>query len=256
MFEIDFYDLNLLWLGGLFLVAVVAGIIDTIAGGGGLLVLPSLLLAGIPPNLAIATNKLQSWAGTGMASLYFIRRGIIDVKQSWLMISTTCIGSLLGAWLLFQIDLGILWVVVPFLLIGMAIFTLFQPNMGDITRKAKLSLMGYSLFLPLLIGFYDGFFGPGTGSFFALSFVFLMGFTLIKATAYAKLLNFTSNISAFAYFAFFEEFVLGVGLIMIVGQVIGASIGARLVVTKGNKIVRPLLVIISSLAATKMLIEA
>ena len=202
----------------LFVVAMIAGWVDSIAGGGGLLTVPSMLLVGMPPAMALATNKLQSSAGTLTAAIYFIQKGAVNLKQIRWLILATFIGSMFGSWLVLQIDAGILLAYLPILLILVGLYFLFSPSIGDVERKRKLSLVVFALVICPLLGFYDGFVGPGTGSFMALSFVLLCGYSLPKATANAKVLNFTSNFSAMLYFMVFGEVFWLMGLVMIVGS--------------------------------------
>ncbi|MFK7866212.1 MAG: TSUP family transporter [Alphaproteobacteria bacterium] len=249
------YNLAWEWLILLFVAAIIAGCVDSIAGGGGLIVLPALLAAGIPAPLALATNKLQSWGGTGYASYYFIKKGLVKPKECKLMILAAFIGSTIGAWLLFYLKLEFLNILIPILLIVVGVYFLFQPNLGKMERIAKLSPIAFALIPAFFIAFYDGFFGPGTGTFLTLAFVSLAGYQLIKATAHAKLLNFISNISAMLYFVLFEQVIWGVGFMMLAGQIIGSMVGSRLVLKQGNRLIRPLLVVISFAIAGKILLE-
>ena len=228
----------------LFVVAMIAGWVDSIAGGGGLLTVPSMLLVGMPPAMALATNKLQSSAGTLTAAIYFIQKGAVNLKQIRWLILATFIGSMFGSWLVLQIDAGILLAYLPILLILVGLYFLFSPSIGDVERKRKLSLVAFALVICPLLGFYDGFVGPGTGSYMALSFVLLCGYSLPKATANAKVLNFTSNFSALLYFMVFGEVFWLMGLVMIVGQLIGAFFGAKMVLESGSALIRPIVVIV------------
>ena len=171
---------------------IAAGFIDSIAGGGGLLTVPALLSIGIPPAQALATNKLQSSFGSFSATFYFLRRGYIDLKLIRNGVFFTFIGSALGTLLVQQIDPSALKQAIPFMLIGFALYFMFSPRIGEEDRQQRINFSLFSLLVGLGVGFYDGFFGPGTGSFFAIAFVALAGFNLSKATAYSKLLNFTS----------------------------------------------------------------
>jgi uncharacterized membrane protein YfcA len=236
----------------LFGVAVIAGLLDAIAGGGGLITIPALLYVGIPPAAALATNKLQGTFGSFTATTYFIKKRIVNVSEIKLMILLTFIGALLGGMALLQIDASILKKVIPFLLITIGIYFLFSPNIGAIDREKRISTILFSFLIAFGIGFYDGFFGPGTGSFFAIGFVMLLGFNLTKATAHAKILNFISNISSLSFFIFFGKIYWSVGLCMGVGQMIGAFIGAKLVISNGQKLIRPIIVIISFAISIKL----
>lgn len=243
------YDIYLI----LFFVAFIAGLVDTIAGGGGLLTIPALLYTGIPPAVALATNKLQGTFGSFTASLYFIKKKMVDIKEIKLMIFLTFLGSMLGAFALLQIDASILKQIIPFLLIIIGIYFLFSPKVGLIDKEKRVSIVFFSFTLAFIIGFYDGFFGPGTGSFFAIGFIALLGFNLTKATAHSKVLNFISNISSLICFIIFGKIYWSLGIVMGLGQMCGALIGARLVLKSGQKIIRPLIVVISFVMSIKLL---
>ena len=239
----------------LFGVAIIAGWVDTIAGGGGLLTIPSLLLVGVPPAVALATNKLQASAGTLTAAVYFIKKGAVNLRAIRWLIVATFVGSVVGSWLVLQIDAGVLLAYLPILLILVGLYFLFSPNIGDEDRKRKLTLTAFAIAICPLLGLYDGFIGPGTGSFMALSFVLLCGYNLSKATANAKILNFTSNISSLLYFIVFGEVFWLIGLVMILGQLIGATIGAKMVLEKGSKLIRPIVVIVCFVMSANILIR-
>jgi uncharacterized membrane protein YfcA len=197
----------------LFVVAMIAGWVDSIAGGGGLLTVPSLLLVGVPPAVALATNKLQSSAGTLTASIYFIRKGAVNLRQIKWKVLATFVGSVVGSWLVLKIDAGLMLAYLPVLLILVGLYFLFSPNIGDEDRKRRLTQTAFAIAICPLLGLYDGFIGPGTGSFMALSLVLLCGYNLSKATANAKVLNFTSNISSLLYFILFGEVFWLIGLV-------------------------------------------
>lgn len=141
------------------------------------------------------------------------------------------------------------------MLIAVGFYFLVKPDLGALERERRLSPLLFALLPALLIGFYDGFFGPGTGTFFALAFVTLAGYQITKATAHAKLLNFISNISALLYFAIFKELIWEIGILMFIGQVIGANFGARLVIGKGTTIIRPILVVVCFSIASKLIYD-
>ena len=247
----------------LFGVATVAGFIDAIAGGGGLLTIPALLSTGLPPAIALGTNKLQACGGSFSASLYFVRKKAVDLKQVALLILLTFIGAALGTIVVQNIDVNALKIGLPFLIFAISIYFLFSPNIGDQDRKQRISYplfgftagMGLGFTAGMGLGFYDGVFGPAVGSFYTLAFVLLLGFNLTKAVAHAKVLNFTSNFASLLFFIFGGAVVWEIGFIMLIGQFIGATLGARMVVTKGKKLIRPMLVTISFIMVAKMLYE-
>lgn len=239
----------------LFAVALLAGFIDSIAGGGGLLTVPALLAVGIAPQAALATNKLQSCGGSFSASLYFIRRRMVNLSDIKLSILFAFVGSALGTLLVLHIQADFLRILLPILTISVGLYFLFCPKIGEDDRKRRLSETQFAILAAMVIGFYDGFFGPGAGSFYALAYVTLAGFSLTKATAHTKVLNFTSNIAGLLFFIFSGQVIWVVGLVMLVGQVIGARIGARMVISKGKKLIRPMLIIVSTVMSIKLIWE-
>lgn len=239
----------------LFSVALVAGFIDAIAGGGGLITIPALLMTGMSPALALGTNKLQACGGSFSASLYFIRKRAVNLSEVWLLIVLTFIGSAIGTLLIQQVDSSIIRKVLPFLMLAIGLYFLFTPKLGEEDRQQRFSFVGFSFTAAALIGFYDGFFGPGTGSLFSLAFVTLLGFNLAKATAHAKVLNFTSNIASLMLFLIGGQVLWSVGLAMMAGQIIGGNLGAKMVLTKGKSLIRPMVVIMSFIMTAKMVYD-
>jgi uncharacterized membrane protein YfcA len=229
----------------LVLVAGIAGMVDAIAGGGGLLVLPVLLWVGIPPLQALGTNKLQGSFGTFTSSMAFLYRGHIRFSEVKLAFFASLGGSAAGTIAVKFLSIEILQLVIPGLLIGFALYFLFSPGIGENSRQPRISLLLFSLFFATSIGFYDGFFGPGTGSFLVAAFALLLGYNLTKATAATKLLNFASNIASLAVFSFSGLVIWKIGILMGVAQVIGAWVGSHLAMRHGARVIRPLLVIIT-----------
>ncbi|MGB0894646.1 MAG: TSUP family transporter [Parashewanella sp.] len=239
----------------LLITAVIAGFIDSIAGGGGLITIPALMWAGLPPIAALGTNKLQAGGGSFFASYYFVRHGVVKLKNMWQAFASAFIGAAAGAWSVQQIDTEILKLVLPFLMLAISLYFLFSKKLSDLESQQVISPLLFAFSAAWIIGFYDGFFGPGTGSFFALAFVTLSGFGLAKATAHAKLLNFSTNVASLLFFAIGGQVFWTLGLLMMVGQAFGANLGARLVITKGSKIIRPLVVVMSLAMSLKLLVD-
>ena len=239
-------------IGLLFFVALVAGFIDAIAGGGGLITIPALLMTGMPPALALGTNKLQACGGSFSASLYFIRQGAVNVRAVWLLLVMTFIGATLGTILIQQVDASIVKKILPFLIFAIGVYFLLTPKLGDEDRQQRLSYVMFAFTAGFGIGFYAGFFGPGTGSFLSLACVTLLGFNLAKATAHAKVLNFTSNIASLIFFLIGGQIMWSVGLAMMAGQFIGANLGAKMVLSKGKTLIRPMVVVMSFIMTAKM----
>lgn len=237
----------------LFAVATAAGFVDSIAGGGGLIAMPALLAAGLSPVQALATNKLQGTGGTLSASFYFISRGAVNLREMRLAIVMTFIGSMLGTLLVQRIDAGVLEQAIPFLLIGIVLYFLLSPRLNSDQSRQVISLLVFSLTAAVVIGFYDGFFGPGTGSFFTIAFVSLLGYSITSATAHTKLLNCISNIASLLFFIIGGHVVWTIGLVMMLGQIIGARLGSGVVLSRGQTLIRPMIVCVSLAMTAKLL---
>jgi uncharacterized membrane protein YfcA len=248
-------DVDIITLLLLALVGLVAGFIDSIAGGGGMLALPSLLLAGLDPLSALATNKLQGTFGTASATYAFWKKGLIDPRQHWRTVALVFAGAAVGVLMVSAAPRALLSIIMPILLLAVALYFALSPRLTDEASEPVFPMAAFSFGLAPAIGFYDGFFGPGTGSFFMLALVSVFGLGLIEATARTKLLNFTSNVAALAVFAFTAKIVLIAGLVMGVAQVIGAYIGAHVAIRNGAKVIRPLLVTVCIAMAVKLLLD-
>lgn len=243
--------LTLAALGG---VGLLAGFVDAVAGGGGMLTVPALLSAGLPPIAALATNKMQSVIGTTMATYTYWRRGFVSLKALIPSIAVTYAGSLLGAVTVKQIDTTFLNLAVPVALIGVALYFLFAPNLSDADRTARLAFPKWVPLLGFAVGFYDGLFGPGTGSFFTIGFVLLFGLGVTRAAGNTKLLNLTSNLAALTIFIPSGDVVWPAVLSMACGQIIGGYLGAHAGIRFGARLIRPLVVVISIAMAVKLLV--
>lgn len=235
-------------------VAFAAGFVDSIAGGGGLLTVPALLAAGLPPVSAIATNKVQSVLGTGSACWAFARRGHIDIKAMLVPTLAAFIGAAGGAMTLQAVSPSVLSGVMPIVLIAIAGYFLFSPKISEVGSHRLLGPLPYAL-VAAAIGFYDGFFGPGAGSFYAASLVALMGMGVIRATGCTKLLNVASNFGALALMAAGGHIVWTLGLPMAAANIAGAQLGSRSAMRFGSRLIKPLLATVSAALAAKLLLD-
>ena len=233
-----------LLLGVLFFVAMLAGFIDSIAGGGGLLTIPALMAAGMSPANALATNKLQACGGSISATIYFIRRKVVSLSDQKLNIAMTFIGSMSGALLVQYVQADVLRQILPILVICIGLYFLLMPKLGEEDRQRRMYGLPFALIAGGCVGFYDGFFGT------------LCGFNLAKATAHAKLLNATSNIGGLLLFILGGKVIWATGFVMLVGQFLGARMGSRLVLSKGQKLIRPMIVIVSAVMSAKLLFDS
>jgi uncharacterized membrane protein YfcA len=224
--------------------AVVTGFIDAVAGGGGLIMMPALLFAGVPPIQALGTNKLQSVFGTGVAMSNYARSGLVEWRRNLWSVALVFAGAAAGCIVVQSIEARLLNLIIPVLLVAVAIYVLVSPRMTDEDAHHRVSSAGYA---PVAgtIGFYDGFFGPGTGTFFTASLVALRGYGLTKATALTKLLNFTSNVASVLLFALGGKMLWLLGLSMAAGAMLGGWLGSHTALKFGARLIRPLLVAIS-----------
>ncbi|MBF5045097.1 TSUP family transporter [Aggregicoccus sp. 17bor-14] len=220
--------------------ALCAGIVDAIAGGGGLITLPVLLSTGLPPHLALGTNKGQSVFGSFAALVRFSRGGMVDGGLARWTFPLGLVGSLLGAALVLALKPEVLKPLVLVLLIAVAVFLTFRraPPPGGHPQPPRQRLLAIGALVALAIGAYDGFFGPGTGTFLIIAFSGLLGRTLSRASADAKVVNFASNLAAVGLFASRGVVLWQYALPMAAAQFTGAWIGAHLAVRGGDRFVR------------------
>ncbi len=233
----DIYILITLAIASLF-----AGFIDAVVGGGGLIQFPALMI--LYPNTSVptvfGTNKIAGLSGTSIAAIQYAKR----IKFNWKLLTITAtssfVFSFIGAKLVSNIDVEILKPFIFFMLIAIAIYTFKKKDFGTIASKKisenKKYLFG--LLLGVIIGFYDGFLGPGTGSFLVLGFVALLGFEFLEASAYAKVINCVTNVSALYVFISQGNYILEIAIIMAVSNVIGSIVGSRMAILRGNIFIR------------------
>lgn len=232
-------------------VALVAGAMDAIAGGGGLLTVPAMVFAGIDPRGVLATNKLQGSFGTASATAAFARAGHLPLR-SWPFALAAAAGSVVGALTLDHVPQRAVSVALPFVLLGVALYFALSPRFGDGERHRLLSRPAFLATVVPLVGFYDGVFGPGAGSFYMAGLVAVLGFGVVKATAHTKLCNVASNLAGLATFALGGHVIWALGLAMGAAAFVGAQIGARLAMRHGARLVKPLIVTISLVLAAKL----
>lgn len=243
-----FSDISFLTLAVLGLLAFVAGFIDSVVGGGGLIQLPALLI-GFPkapvPTL-FGTNKISALVGTSMAAVQYSRHICYNFKLLFIVAFFAFVASFAGAKTVSIINPAILKPVILVILILIGIYTFLKKDLGTVQSKNhsenKKLILG-SL-IGLIVGFYDGFLGPGTGSFLVLGFVVLLGFEFVSASAYAKIINCVTNVSALFVFIRQGNYLLGVAMVMAVGNVAGSLIGSRMAIKKGNRFIRVFFLIV------------
>ena len=228
----------------LFFVGVVAGFLDTLVGGGGLLAVPALLLSGIPPIYVLGTNKFQGSMGTGIATFLLFKKKKLDWNSVKNLMFASFIGSIVGGVIIQFVDTQFLSFVIPIVLIFIAIYFIVSPKPKSTVGNSKPNKK-FELFAVPVVGFYDGMFGPGAGSFFAMTGVMIKKLEIIQATILAKPLNFASNIAGFIVFFSFGHIAFLIGLLMMMGQMIGAFFGTHYLLKANPLIIRLLIVIIS-----------
>jgi uncharacterized membrane protein YfcA len=249
--EFELYN-YIIFLGAGFL----AGFVDSVAGGGGIITVPVLMASGLPPHIALATNKLQSTFGSFTASANFIRKGLVNLKEVYLGVIFTFIGALIGTKIILLLDASILNKIIPFMLILIFLYTLFNPKFGKIDKTNRLNFPIFFLIFGILIGFYDGFFGPGTGTFWTIALVAIMGLNLKKATATTKVMNFTSNIVSLGVFLFSGNVLFTIGILMGFGQILGAFVGSSLVIKKEVAFIRVFFLTIVGITIVKLIYDS
>jgi uncharacterized membrane protein YfcA len=234
--------------------ALFAGFVDAIAGGGGLITVPALALAGLDPVAAVATNKVQSSFGSGSALVAFARAGYLD-RSAW-PIPVACIaGGIGGAALLVHVPRGAVEIALPIALISVAIYFALSPKITDADAAPRIPRLGFLCAVLPLIAAYDGVFGPGAGSFYTLAFITLLGYGVGRATAHTKLANFASNIAGLATLAFSGHIDWAVGFAMGAAALVGATIGAHATMRIGARIVRPMVIAVCIGLAIKLALQ-
>lgn len=230
-------------------VATGAGFVDAIAGGGGLITLPALLTAGLPSHLALGTNKGQSVFGSGAATLRFWRAGALERRRSLSSFAAGFAGSFTGAALVSQLDAAALKPLIVGLLVVAAALVLMPRPQG--VRPVGRPLLA-AVLCALVIGAYDGFFGPGTGTLLIVAFMWLLAEAPAAASANAKVVNFASNLAAVAWFGSHGLVAWSVSLPMAAGQFVGGFAGAHVVLQRGGGLVRVVAVAVALALVAKL----
>lgn len=235
--------------------AFLAGFIDAVVGGGGLIQTSFLLITfpKMPLPVLFGTNKIAALSGTSIAAFKYAKKISFNYKLLFVIALNCFISSYLGAQIINHIDSNLLKPLILVILIAIAIYTFIKKDLGAIETKelALTKQMLYGSCIGLIVGFYDGFFGPGTGSFFVLGFVVILGFEFVKASAYAKIVNCVTNISALIVFIKEGNYILPLAILMAVFNIIGSYIGSSLALKKGNGFVRIIFLIIVSIMILK-----
>lgn len=242
----------------LFLVtgAMLAGFVDAVCGGGGLISVPVLLTAGFSPAQAIAANKLQGAVGALASTHYYAGKGILDKKLLLALLPPALIGGAIGTLTIAFLGNEFMAKILPIMLIIMATYFFFSKEISDVERPPKLGVGLFSLLIVPLIAFYDGFFGPGAGTFYLLAVTSILGMTVVKGMAYSRVLNLASNLISLLVFIYLGKMAWVAGITMAIGETIGVYLGSHFVYKNGAKLVRPLVVIACVIMAIKFIYSA
>jgi len=234
-----------------------AGFIDSIAGGGGLISTPVLLLVGLPPHLALGTNKLAASSGTLVSSYEFFKSKKLNFQLLKLMVPFAFLGAILGVTVLQFISPEILKFIIPIMIFSVALYTIFSKKVGLIDTFSGFTSKNKFLgkILTSILGFYDGFFGPGTGTFFMFGLVKIFGFDFTVATANTKVLNFTTGFAALLTFLYNGQVDFKYGFISAIFIILGAKLGSTLAIKNGSKFIKPIFITMSLIMAINMIFK-
>lgn len=227
----------------LMLAALLAGFIDAVVGGGGLITVPALMIglpAGTPLPTLLGTNKVVAVTGTTMAAGKFVRSGALAWREMVAPVLASALGAMGGVWLTYRVHGDFLRPVMLGLLVAMLVFTLLKPDLGHLhaPRYGLHHQRGLATLIAMALGFYDGFFGPGTGSLLIFLFVAILGFDFLRASALAKGVNWASNITAMGLFVWQGSWIPSVAAGMAVANGVGGYLGAHVALNKGSRWVR------------------
>jgi len=236
----------------------IAGLVDSIAGGGGLISLPAYLLAGLPPDIALANNKMSSTFGTLYTTIRYFRHGMIDIWVAFPCAVCALIGSFLGAKIVLFINPDFLNYLLIILLPMIFIYYVLKKDFGEINTTSTVPILHkylYSVGIGLALGFYDGFFGPGTGSFLILLFVVVLKYDLKIANGNTKVVNLASNVAALTIFILNGKVWFWVGIPAVFAGVAGNHIGSSLVIRQGNKVIKVLFIVVVLILLVKIVYD-
>lgn len=251
-FEITIVKVVLLCFSGF-----AAAAVDAIAGGGGLINLPAILAAGVPPHFALGTNKFSSSFGAITSAFTFTRSGKVFIPLMKYTVPCTLAGSVIGVIAALKIDQGFLQVIILVLIFATAIYTILKKDFGNEDKFEKLTRKNImqGCILAFSLGFYDGFFGPGTGSFLIFLFIKIYGFDFTIAAGNSKVLNFVSNITSLFMFAINGKIYYMLGIPIGLAMIAGARVGSKIAIKNGAKVIKPIFVTIALVLTVKLLVD-
>lgn len=246
-------ELDSSWYLILFIASIIGGLVGSLSGGAGMVTMPLLLLSGISPLQALATNKLQACVGSLTSATRYYQSGLVDLKQSRALIAISVVFASLGALSVQFVSLDFLAKALPFVMIGLGTYFLLSPNINneDRAHSSEPHLYGSCA----LASVYGGFMGVGIGSFILAILVAVAGYGLSKALAHSRWIVFSINLSSTAFFLLGGQILWILGTIMCIGQMIGASLGTKLAIKHGSKIIRPAVIVLCFAISTQLLIN-
>jgi hypothetical protein len=237
------------------LASLLAGFVDALAGGGGIITFPVFLFLGIPVSEIVATNKLVSVSGTTIAAATFLKKGLVQKEILKVALPFTVAGSLAGAITVLILPNDFLKPCVSVLIILVALYCFFRPAVGlehtfcSMTQRNAL----LTQIAAFALGFYDGFFGPGTGIFLTFFLIKILGCDFLRATANTKVLNWTSNAVPLLYFLIFGSIRFDIGIPMLIANIAGGYLGAHTAIVKGSKFIKWIYLIMATLTGLKLI---
>lgn len=234
----------------------VAAFVDAVAGGGGLISIPAYIISGVPSHFALGTNKFASSFGTMMATSKFAKEKKLHLPLLKFLIPMSLFGAVLGVSSVLLIDPKILTPLVMILVLLVGVYTSLSKNFGEIQQIThRKTTLYWGMFFAWLIGFYDGFFGPGAGTFLVFVFIKIFGFDFLCANANAKPLNLTSNLTSLLIFAYHKKVIFSYGIPIALAMMLGGYLGAKVSIKNGSKIIKPLFIAMSLGAFIKLFLE-
>lgn len=235
-----------------------AAFVDSIAGGGGLISMPVLLMAGLPAHLALGTNKFAGAFGCFSSAYKYSKSGKTNIELLKKLIPFTILGCLLGVKCVLSISENILNILVFLMILIVALYTYLKKDLGKEDKFENLSKENIKkgIIMAFALGFYDGFFGPGTGTFLTFAFIKIYGFDFLHASANTKILNFTSNFTALILFMFSGQILYKIAIFYAISMVLGGYIGAKVAINKGSQLIKPIFLFMAVAVAIKLLYQA
>jgi uncharacterized membrane protein YfcA len=235
-----------------------AAAVDSIAGGGGLISLPAVMAVGVPPQLALGTNKFASSCASFTSTLTFAKSKKIYMPLIKYLIPCTLVGASIGVYTALKIDPAILQMMILVLIFAVAIYTIIKKDFGSEDKFKGLTKLNifYGCLFAFGLGFYDGFFGPGTGAFLIFLFISIFGFDFTVSAGNAKILNFVSNITSLVLFAMSGNIRYMVGIPMALAMILGARVGTKIAINNGAKVIKPIFVTIAMVLTAKLLYQS